>query len=218
VRLLPPQARRPSVGLAVLCAAVIAVGAALYHGETRGGRLDDAVDDWLFTIFGRDRVVLYQLLHVADLQVVVTVLAVVAVAAVLRARPDVAALAALGPGVAIGLTELVLKPLVQRRYNGWLSYPSGHTVGMLSTCTVLGVILLGASGLALALRVAVGVLLLAVCVIVVVALIVDGFHYFTDTVAGTCLSVGVVLLAALGVDAVTGLVTRPNGGIAGSCT
>ncbi|MEV6604431.1 phosphatase PAP2 family protein [Kutzneria sp. NPDC051319] len=217
MRLLPPQARRPAVGLVVLCAAVVAVGAALYHGQARAGRLDDAVDDRLFTIFGRDRAFLYQLLHVADLQVVVTVLAVVAVLAVLRARPDIAALAAIGPGAAIGLTELVLKPLVQRRYNNWLSYPSGHTVGMLSTCTVLGVILLGAS-LTLALRVTLGVLLLVVCVIVVLALIVDGFHYFTDTVAGVGLAVGVVLLAALGVDAVTGLVTRPNGGFAGSCT
>ncbi|GAA3432436.1 hypothetical protein GCM10018954_020390 [Kutzneria kofuensis] len=197
------------VGLIVLCAAVVAVGAALYHGELRAGRLDDAVDDRLFTIFGRYRVFLYQLLHVADLQVVATVLAVVAVTAVLRARPDIAALAAIGPLVAIGLTELVLKPLVRRRYTGWLSYPSGHTVGMLSTCTVLGVILLGAGGLTLALRVAMGVLLLAASVIVVLALIVDGFHYFTDTVAGTGLAVGIVLLVAMAVDTVTGLVARP---------
>jgi len=42
---------------------------------------------------------------------------------------------------------------------------------------------------------------------VVLALIVDGFHYFTDTVAGVALSVGVVLLVALVVDRVT--VTRP---------
>jgi membrane-associated phospholipid phosphatase len=203
---LPPQARRPVVGLVVLCAAVVAVGAALYHGQRRAGPLDDAVDDWLFTIFGRFRMLLYQLLHVADLPVVASVLAVVAVTAVLRARPDIAALAVVGPAAAIGLTELVLKPLVRRRYNNWLSYPSGHTVGMLSTCTVLAVILLGA-GLTLALRVAVGVLLSAVSVIVVLALIVDGFHYFTDTVAGAALSVGVVLLVALAVDAVT--VTRP---------
>jgi membrane-associated phospholipid phosphatase len=151
-------------------------------------------------------VILYQLLHVADLPVVGTVLAVVAVTALLRARPDIAALAVIGPLAAIGLTEVVLKPLVQRRYNNWLSYPSGHTVGMLSTCTALGVIVLGA-GLTLALRVAIGVLLSAVSAVVVLALIVDGFHYFTDTVAGVALSVGVVLLVALAVDAVT--VTRP---------
>ncbi|MFC0547133.1 phosphatase PAP2 family protein [Kutzneria chonburiensis] len=204
--LLPPRARRPAVGLVVLCAAVVAVGAVLYHRERRAGALDNAVDDWLFTIFGRFRVLLYQLLHVADLPIVGTVLAVVVVTALLRARPDIAALAAIGPAVAIGLTEVVLKPLVQRRYNNWLSYPSGHTVGMLSTCTVLAVIVLGA-GLTLALRVAVGVLLLAVSVIVVLALLVYGFHYFTDTVAGVALSVGIVLLVALVVDLVT--VTRP---------
>ena len=54
MRLLPPQARRSAIGLVVLSVAVVAVGAALYHGQRRGGRLDDAVDDWLFTLFGRD--------------------------------------------------------------------------------------------------------------------------------------------------------------------
>jgi len=204
VRLLPPRARRSAVGLVVLSVAVVAVGAVLYHGERRGGRLDDTVDDWLFTVFGRDRVLLYQLLHVADLPVVIAALAVVLVAALMRGRPDIAALAAIGPLAAIGLTEVVLKPLVQRRYNFFLSYPSGHTVGTLSECAVLGVILLGATGLTLALRVAMGVLLLAACGIVMLALIVDGFHYFTDTVAGAFLSVGVVALTALAVDAVTG--------------
>jgi undecaprenyl-diphosphatase len=48
------------------------------------------------------------------------------------------------------------------------------------------------------------VLLLAVCATVMLALIVDGFHYFTDTVAGAVLSVGVVALASLAVDLVTG--------------
>ena len=203
VRLLPPRARRLAGGLAVLCAVLVAVGAVLYHGQRRAGRLDDAVDDRLFTIFGRDRVFLYQLLHVADLPVVVTVLAVVVVAALMRGRPDVAALAAIGPAAAIGTTELVLKPLVQRRYNFVLSYPSGHTVGTLSECAVLGVILIGATGLALALRVALGLLLAAVCAVVMLALIVDDFHYFTDTVAGAALSVGIVTLVTLGVDTVT---------------
>lgn len=208
MRLLPPQARRPAVGLVVLSVVVVAVGAVLYHGQRRAGSLDNAVDDWLFTIFGRDRVFLYQLLRVADLPVVIAVLAVVLVAALLRGRPDIAALAAIGPLAAIGLTERVLKPVVQRRYNFGLSYPSGHTVGTVSECAVLAVILLGATGVTLALRVALGVLLLVVCGIVVLALMVDGFHYFTDTVAGTFLSVGVVALVALAVDAVTARVTR----------
>ncbi|MFC0438503.1 hypothetical protein [Kutzneria buriramensis] len=207
--LLPPQARRPAVGLVVVCAVVVAVGAALYHGERRAGAFDDAVDDRLFTVFGRDRLLLYDLLHVADLAVVATVLAVVVVTAVLRRRFDIAALAALGPLASILITEVVLKPLVGRRYNSTLlSYPSGHTVGTVSECAALGVILLGATGLTLALRVALGVLLAAVSGIVMLALIVDGFHYSTDTVAGLCLSVGIVTLVALGLDGVTGTVTR----------
>ena len=190
----------------MVCAVVVAVGAALYHGQRRPGGLDNAMDDWLFTVFGRFRVFLYDLLHVADLPVVATVLAVVVVTALLRRRFDVAALAAIGPLATILLTELVLKPLVRRRYDYVLSYPSGHTVGTVSECVVLGVILLGATGLPLVLRVALGVLLAAVCGIVMLALIVDGFHYFTDTVAGLSLSVGVVTLVALGVDRVTGSV------------
>lgn len=192
----------------MLSTVVVALGAVLYHGQRRAGRLDDTVDDWLFTVFGRYRVFLYQLLNVADLPVVIAALAVVAVAAVLRCRPDIAALAAIAPLAAIGVTELVLKPLVDRRYNFALSYPSGHTVGTVSTCAVLGVVLLGATGLVPVLRVAFGLLLLVVCGTVVLALIVDDFHYFTDTVAASFLSVGVVALTALGVDTVTGLVTQ----------
>jgi undecaprenyl-diphosphatase len=210
VSLLPPWARRPAVGLVAACAVLVAVGAARYHGERKAGGLDETVDDWLFTVLGRDRLSLYGLLHVADLPVVVTVLAVVAVTAVLRRRFDVAALAAIGPLATILTTEYVLKPLVGRRYDKVLSYPSGHTVGTVSECATLGVILLGAAGLTLALRVALGVLLAAVCGIVMLALIVDGFHYFTDTVAGLFLSVGVVTLVALGIETVTGAVTpRP---------
>jgi undecaprenyl-diphosphatase len=208
VSLLPVGARRPAVGLVAATTVVVAVGALLYHGQRRGGRLDNAVDDWLFTVFGRDRVTLYGLLHVADLPAVITILAVTLVAALMRGRPDVAALAAIGPLVAIGLTELVLKPLTQRRFNAALSYPSGHTVGMTATVAVLGIALLGATGLTLALRVAVGVLLLAVCGTVMLALIVDDFHYFTDTIAGFSLSVGIVTLSALVVDTVTAAVTR----------
>lgn len=206
--LLPPWARRPAVGLVIVCAVVVAVGVALYHGQRRAGAVDSAVGDWLFTILGRDRLLLYDLLHVADLPVVVTVLAVVVVTAVLRRRFDIAALATIAPLATILLTEVVLKPLVGRRYNKVLSYPSGHTVGTVSECAVLGVILLGATGLTLALRVALGVLLAAVSGIVVLALMVDDYHYFTDTVAGTCLSVGVVTLVALGIEGVTGTVTR----------
>lgn len=213
MRLLPPQAGRPAVGLVVLSAVVVAVGAVLYHGQRRGGGLDNAVDDWLFTVFGRYRVFLYELLHVADLPVVVAVLAVIVTAALLRGRPEIAALAAIAPLTAILLTEVVLKPLVQRWYNLGLSYPSGHTGGTVSECAVLGVILLGATGLPLALRVVIGVLLLVVCGIVMLALIVDDFHYFTDTVAGTFLSVGVVVLTALAVDRVTGSVTRRPVGV-----
>ena len=44
--------------------------------------------------------------------------------------------------------------------------------------------------------------------VVAVAMVAQGFHYFTDTVAGVGVGVGTVLLGALLIDAVAGRLAR----------
>ncbi len=43
---------------------------------------------------------------------------------------------------------------------------------------------------------------------VAVAMVAQGFHYFTDTIAGAGVGVGTVLLGALLIDAVAGRLAR----------
>jgi undecaprenyl-diphosphatase len=135
----------------------------------------------------------------------VVFLAVVALVAwaYVRKQPRAAVLAALGPALAIVVTEYVLKPTVDRRLLGFVTYPSGHATGAFSVVTVLAVVLLGARGAARSVvRVAVVVTTYAVCVLVAVSLVAAGYHVPTDTIGGAGVAIATVLLVAVGVDAV----------------
>ena len=139
-----------------------------------------------------------------DPPTVVVICAALAVLLFFAGRRRAAALMVLGPAAAAGFTEFVLKPLIDRRMNDSLSFPSGHTTGAVSLAVVVVVVLVGpsrprwpgivrwtASGLALLEAVAVAT-----------ALVGSGYHYATDTLGGFCVAVGVVLSVALAIDAV----------------
>jgi membrane-associated phospholipid phosphatase len=182
------------------CAAIVLCLALIYHHQRHAGDLDATTDSWLTAQFGADSAFLNAFLHIADLPSIIAILAVVAAVALARRRADIAVLAVAGPLASILVTELLLKPLARRTYGGWLSYPSGHTAGTVAVAAVFGMVLLGAKGLSAALRIALALVLLAVCAVVSTALITLGYHYFTDTVGGFFLSVGMITLVALGID------------------
>src|SRR5579859_2363056 len=200
--LLPARLRRPAALLVAGCAAVTAVLALTVSHQARPDGVDAAVDPWI-----RDGLRGYQgPLHlIADLGdlIPVTLMIGALVAACLVARWwRGAALAALAVPVAVALTEAVLKPLIGRSLDGYQSFPSGHATamfGLAATCAVLLANpprprLPGAVRLSLVLGAAV------VAATVAVAVVVLRYHYFTDTVAGTAVGVGVVLLTALLLD------------------
>jgi membrane-associated phospholipid phosphatase len=81
----------------------------------------------------------------------------------------------------------VLKPLFDRQNDGYLVYPSGHTVSLVSTLAVL--VLLARPGVARWIVVAVGAVLLIAAGTGMIGL---GYHYFTDVVGGTFFAVAVV--------------------------
>jgi undecaprenyl-diphosphatase len=96
-----------------------------------------------------------------------------------------------------------LKPLINRRINDSLSFPSGHTTAAVSVAVVIAVALLGPSrprwpG---ALRYALAAVALLGAAAVATALVGSGYHYSTDTLGGFCVAVGVVLTAAWTIDA-----------------
>lgn len=126
--------------------------------------------------------------------------AVALLAAVAWSRRDhrAVALCLAGPVLAVVLTDLVLKPLVDRHHGAALAYPSGHATGAAAVAT-LAVLLLhrwrGWRAAALSTPLA-----LALPVVMGVALVRLAFHYPTDVVGGTAMGVATVVAVAAALD------------------
>jgi len=125
------------------------------------------------------------------------VLAVVAVfgGIAVRRRDRVAVVVCVaGPLLAIGLTELVGKPLVARHMRQALAFPSGHaTDAGLVAALVLLLVFRWAGVRPLAVGMPFGV---AVPVLVSIAVVGLGRHYATDAIAGVAVGVASVLAVA----------------------
>lgn len=190
------------IGLAAVGVVVLGVH---YANESGPGRIDSAIDSRLrHRLHGHLRF-LHHLVALADPVSVVLGCAVLAVLFLLAGRRRAALLAALGPALAAGVAEFVLKPLINRRINDSLSFPSGHTTAAVSVAIVIVVALLGPSQprWPVVVRYAVSVLALLGAAAVATALVGSGYHYSTDTLGGFCVAVGVVLGVAWTIDAMS---------------
>jgi membrane-associated phospholipid phosphatase len=127
------------------------------------------------------------LLFFTDPRVLAILLAGTLVVALSQRRWRLAVVTALSPTIAIALVQL-LKPLFDRRSDGALAYPSGHTTTMV---VVIGMVVLVARCALWAVLVAVAYCLLG--------MIGQGatYHYFTDTIGGVLLGTAIVCVAAL---------------------
>ena len=101
-----------------------------------------------------------------------------------RRRTDAARVIG-GPAIAVALTTWVLKPLYDRWKNDTLVYPSGHTVSLVATLTVL--VLLTRKLIALVIA---DVVVLAAAT----GLVGLGYHYLTDVIGGALFGAAVALL------------------------
>ena len=147
------------------------------------------LDRWGFSTVGRSgsKGVLGHVVKLGDPLVLVLGTLLASVLAMPRDRRR--ALACLvGPPLAAVLVELALKPLVGRRFEGVLSYPSGNVTDVAAVTTAL---VLAAPGRS---RIVVGVLGGAATVAMGVAVTGLRWHYPTDAVGGAVFGVGVVLL------------------------
>jgi membrane-associated phospholipid phosphatase len=106
---------------------------------------------------------------------------------------------AIAPGLAVAITEYLAKPAVGRMYGGTLCYPSGH---MTAVAAVTSVFVLSMPP---RLRVPALVLGVIVDLVVGVTLLLLRWHYLTDVIAGTFVSVGTTLL----VDSVVHMLPVP---------
>ena len=183
--------------LSAACAVVLAVLAVRYYGGDQSG----AVDEWVYGNLTKLRLAHGPLTRVVDVVPPTFVGLVGVLTVVLGARRmwRAAALAMLGPGLALLVTE-VGKPVVGRSLDGMLAFPSGHTTGVTSVVAMIAVLrisrarhvrraaVLGLLAVTLA-AAAIGLLMVTL-----------RFHYATDVIAGYCVGVAVPLAVALAID------------------
>lgn len=121
---------------------------------------------------------------------------------------SLACLAVAAPLVCVFVTEVVAKPLVDRRHEGYLSYPSGHTVTSVAALTVLLLALSAGTSRTTRLWTAAAWLIMVICV--TAGLVAMNYHYPTDTVGAIGVALGVTLPGALLAD--RGAAIRRTGG------
>ncbi len=105
-----------------------------------------------------------------------------------------------GPPLAGALAEWLLKPLIGRRFDGDLAFPSGHTTGAASVAVLLTVLFLPSSArgfrIAWPARAAFWLAAIAYGAGVGMALIILQAHYATDILGGIAVAVAVILTLA----------------------
>jgi undecaprenyl-diphosphatase len=102
----------------------------------------------------------------------------------------------------LAVTELLLKPLINRTLIGEFAFPSGHATGVTALAVVFAVLLVDPPRprLPTNLRVLLALAALATAGAVAAAIVAVRSHYATDTLGGAAVATGVVLLTALVLD------------------
>jgi membrane-associated phospholipid phosphatase len=202
-RLLPPSLRRPAAVVVTGCVVVTASLALAFAGHARPDGLDRAVDAHVHSALGpyEEQLRLLAKLGGQVQFAMLTAALILACLATRRWRGTVLAGVAV-PG-AVLLTEYVLKPLVGRTIlSGYDCYPSGHTTALFALAAACAVLLTGPARPrlpgAVRLLLVLGAALIAAGV--AASMVARGYHYFTDTVGGAAVGIGIVLLTALVID------------------
>jgi membrane-associated phospholipid phosphatase len=201
-QLLPPSLRLPAAALLACCVTVTVLLGIAFAGQPHGTRLDTAIDTPVKSALKG----LPGLLNVLDITgtlipvTLMTVALVLACAATRRWSGVI--LAAVATPAASALTEVALKPLVGRTMGEGLSFPSGHATSTFALAGTCAVLLLDPPGHRLpgALRLVLASLALLVAAAVAIAMVAQGWHYFTDAVGGTAVGIGTALACALILD------------------
>jgi membrane-associated phospholipid phosphatase len=185
-----------AVTIVAVCVLVITVqGVWIRHGMETGW-LDTTVDAKVMAALGGHPFLLDMLVWPGELVPCIAITSTLALACVLRRWYRGAALVAVAVPLAVAVTDLVLKPFIGA--TSWGNpFPSGHVTSVAALATALTVLLARAPR-RLSLVVACTAVLIAGAV--ASGVIGAGMHHFSDTVGGTAVGVGTVLLTALVLD------------------
>src|SRR6185312_7299973 len=199
--------RRRLAAVTVGCAILVAALGALFAGQSTADAFDRAADAPVISLFaGHGGLALWLAFPGTTIPAVV-LSAVIAVACLLTGRIRGALLAIAAVPVAVGLCEVLIKPLVHRTYIGQVVYPSGHTATIFALVATITVLLLASpwSAVARPLR----LLILAVAYLAAVAVVVGRIrvrvHGFTAAVAGAALGTRTVCRLPLVLDLIPGV-------------
>ncbi|TDV57793.1 phosphatase PAP2 family protein [Actinophytocola oryzae] len=197
--------RRPTTRavLCGLCGLVVLVLGLLFVGDHTASGIDEVTSS---AVAAWPHGVLRALVSPTEPYVLLPALTLLAAWCLHRSRPWDASLVVLGPSVALAVNTWVLKPLFDRWKGDTLVYPSGHTVSLVATLTV---VFLLAGARARAITAAAGAVLLAGVTIGMLGL---GYHYVTDVVGGTFFAVFAVLVVCGLLTAAAGRSSRPGRG------
>ncbi len=200
--LIPDQARRPAAIAAACCAALVAVLGIFAAHRSAGNAVDRPIDSWVMRELGSHAGALVDISYLGGRLEVAGLTALLVLACLAARRVNGALLAVISVVVTVGLTEFVLKPLVDETIKGSLTYPSGHTSSLFALIGVVGVLMLAPPGKRprpiVRLLLVLGLVLVG-CIVAVTLIALD-YHYFTDTVAGAGVGIGVVIATAFLLD------------------
>ena len=200
---------RPRVGMLLAgCAILVAVLGVLFAHQSTADGFDRAIDSPVIGWFGGRGHIALWLAYPGTTIPAVAVSAVIVVACLLTGRLRGAALAAAAVPVAVGVSEVLLKPLVHRTYLGQVVYPSGHVAAVFALAATVTVLLLAPPRPPAALWVPAVTAAYVIAAAVVIGVIGVRFHYFTDTVAGAAVGTGTVCALALLADLIPAV--RPS--------
>ncbi len=187
------------------CALLAAALGVLFAGQARASWFDHVVDSPVISTLGRHGLLAYRLASPGTLGPAVLISGAIAAICLRFRRVNGAVLALLAVPVADGLDDAILKPLFGRTDLGQLTYPSGHTTAVFAMATTVAILLLAPPqpSRTRALRVLLVLAALAVCADVAVAVIALEWHYFTDTIGGAAVAIGVVCALAITIDRLT---------------
>ncbi|MCU1449708.1 MAG: putative rane protein, partial [Acidimicrobiales bacterium] len=189
--------RRALIALAVVLLVLVALVGLHVRGGTTPLRVDRAGSRIAGEQLGRldSPQLLDKVVWLGSLNFVVPMMAATALWAWRRRDRFGMALSVVGPVVALVITEVIAKPLVDRTNGGALAYPSGHVTGATAIATVAVLLAYRHWGRDRALQVAVVASLVPLAVGVGVVRL--GWHYATDAAGGAAVGVAAVLATAV---------------------
>jgi undecaprenyl-diphosphatase len=200
--LLSPAARPWAAAVLVVCVAVTAVLGALFAHQARGSGLDMSIDARIQAGMGGHQALLRGVARLGSAPVVIAVAGALVLACLATRRWRGALFVLIAVPAAVVAGEYVLKPLIDRTLEGDLVFPSGHTTGVVVLAAVIAVLLAGSlrPPWPAAVRLLLVLAAFLAAGVTAVAMIGMGAHYFTDTVGGAAVAVGIVLATALALD------------------